>query len=251
MRSSPPIWLSRASAQLALTRPVQVAAVRAETRRLWSSGIPVRILDLGCGTKSPLNFVRYISPCEYLGIDWKIPPHLEGIDESAPCRLLAADLSEPGILGRVTNGKYDAIVLSHVLEHVENYLGLLADAIQVLARDGVIYVEYPSPRSLRLPSRCGTLNFFDDPTHISPPDTLSVVNLLREHGFRIRYASTRHSPKWLLMSPIRVGVAVLWRQPISGPVLWDLVGFATQILAVRSGVRVKHDDSTRINEGRH
>ncbi len=74
------------------------------------------------------------------------------------------------------DGFFDAIVISHVYEHLEKPLDFLADAFRLLSPGGRIYIEVPSPHSRALPNKDDIMvqgvpvapsNFFDDSTHIS------------------------------------------------------------------------------------
>jgi SAM-dependent methyltransferase len=74
----------------------------------------------------------------------------------------------------VPPGSADAIVLSHVLEHVRGEEAFLGRLARLLRPGGELYVEVPTPESARFPRRdeflrrgveVSTVNFFDDATH--------------------------------------------------------------------------------------
>ena len=48
----------------------------------------------------------------------------------------------------------------------------------MLKPDGCIYIEFPSVRSLNLPSMRGALNFCDDKTHLRIYSIQEVANIL-------------------------------------------------------------------------
>ena len=68
---------------------------------------------------------------------------------------------------------------------------LLAALTAKLKPGGSIFVEYPSVRSLSLPSMPGTLNFCDDHSHVRVYDLKEVANVLLANGMLITKAGTR------------------------------------------------------------
>lgn len=69
---------------------------------------------------------------------------------------------------------FDAILLIHVIEHLQAPLGLGKEIQRVLKPGGRIYVEAPNWTSMFVPSfgfhreQHHPFNFFDDPTHVKP-----------------------------------------------------------------------------------
>ena len=84
-----------------------------------------------------------------------------------------------------------------------------------------------------MPSREGTLNFWDDDTHVRPPDYQRVLDLLAAEDVTIDFSAERYRP------PARLAVGVL-TEPISRvrkkvmPGTWALYGFETVIWATRA-----------------
>ena len=75
---------------------------------------------------------------------------------------------------RFLGNKYKVIVISHVLEHVNDPLDFLIKARKLLSDDGVIYIEVPSLTKIGL-SNDRFLDFF----HVAHPWTFSKNGLLR------------------------------------------------------------------------
>jgi hypothetical protein len=98
-----------------------------------------------------------------------------------------------------------------------------------------VYVEFPGPQSLKMPSRRGTLNFHDDATHVRVFDHREVAELLRACGMRVRRAGTRRDPLGILLLPLHAWNAKRAHGYVPGGVFWDLFGFADQVLAERPG----------------
>jgi SAM-dependent methyltransferase len=87
---------------------------------------------------------------------------------------------------------FDFIMLSHLIEHVQDWRSLLTQCYKILKKEGVIYIETPSKHTLSLPSKkyyvekgfpCTTINFFDDSTHVEPTDLGKVSSFGQELGF--------------------------------------------------------------------
>jgi len=98
----------------------------------------IRILDLGCGNGGILEALRD------LGYS-----NLTGIDPSAQCvRYLNQELhidSAQGSLAAMPShvGKFDLVILSHVLEHVRDFQCVVNALNDLVAPDGFIYLEVP------------------------------------------------------------------------------------------------------------
>ena len=75
------------------------------------------------------------------------------------------------------DNSFDFIMLSHLIEHVNDWKSLLDQCSRILKKSGVMYIETPSLHTRNLPSSsvykekglpCQTINFFDDKTHVEP-----------------------------------------------------------------------------------
>ena len=125
------------------------------------------------------------------------------------------------------------IVMAHVIEHLHNGDAVLRALVPKLRPGGMLYVEFPGPRSLHLPSMRGTLNFHDDDTHVRLFTTPEVVGLLESEGLVVIRAGTRRDPVRILLTPIHAVRARRMHGFVPGGVLWDLFGFAERVVAVR------------------
>jgi SAM-dependent methyltransferase len=205
-----------------LFRPTKVSRL---VRVLSSSSSP-RILDLGCGNHSSLYFRTASPECYYVGVDRERPTLKEDLD--AMNRFILADL-QTSRLDDVANESFDVVVASHVLEHLAGGLSLLPLAVSKVRVGGYVYLAYPSARSVDFPSRPGTLNFYDDPTHVTVLRTDSVLHSLSELGIKVvSHGVGRSSRNLLLMGPKIMLSPILGG--VSGPTLWDLYGFEEYVL---------------------
>ncbi len=127
--------------------------------------------------------------------------------------LYTVDLEQPDGLTAVDNDRYDAVVCSHVLEHLGDPYSAVATLAPKVNSGGVIYVEVPSPRSDKLPRAkegwCGIkgcLNFHDDATHQTMGDLTRVNEVLSECGLDVGPVRRRLLWRRVLRSArIRIG----------------------------------------------
>ncbi len=67
----------------------------------------------------------------------------------------------------IPDSSYDFVILHHVVEHMTAPAQILATVCSKLKPGGYIWIAVPSLRSLSLPPAHGTLQFCDDPTHVT------------------------------------------------------------------------------------
>lgn len=89
---------------------------------------------------------------------------------------------------------FDAILGSHVFEHVSDEARLLTELRRVARKGARVYLEVPTPESKNLPRRqlfvdaginVSTLNFFDDSTHLRTFSLEKLSSLLEQAGFKV------------------------------------------------------------------
>ena len=140
-----------------------------------------KILEIGCGIGRNAMFIKkYFNEVEYHGID--ILPK-EKVDSFINFRNVNLEESE---LPYEAN-YFDAIIFTHVLEHLNNPLSLGNEINRILKKGGRIYVEAPNWSSILVPSfgfhreQHNPFNFYDDPTHIKPWTKHSIYEFLSEN----------------------------------------------------------------------
>jgi len=151
-------------------------------------------------------------------------------------RFFATDLDRSD-LAEIPAVYYDAVVMSHVVEHLHDGLAVIERLMDKLKPEGWFYLETPSYRSYNLPSAHGVLNFYDDPTHVRVYDIRAIIDRLAAGGYRIeRWGRRRDWRRVMLMAPpvilFNLGYYPLHRQ-LYGRGLWDLLGMANFVLAQR------------------
>jgi len=129
-----------------------------------------RVLDVGCGRGELLELLRDAGISAY-GVE--VEPDFVDLLREKGLEVAAEDLEHH--LRSIEPGVVDAIVASHVVEHLptDALVRFVQLAQDRLASDGVLVMETPNPESLV----AGSINFYRDPTHIRQvhPDTLAFI----------------------------------------------------------------------------
>lgn len=197
-------------------------------------GQKISVLDVGCGCDSPTITRRWFPDCEYHGIDISDAGH-SARDRAALDVFYQLDLTSSD-LRQVPDDHFDAVFFAHVIEHLPNGLSVLDRLCEKVKPGGKLYVEFPSRRSLRLPSGINTLNFFDDPTHVRFYTLEEVVNRLLGSKMRILRCGTRRDVVRMALSVASIPLqlrTVLEHRKLHARGLWDLLGFAEYVYAER------------------
>jgi SAM-dependent methyltransferase len=187
------------------------------------------ILDVGCGNDSPFNTKKIRPDCLYTGLD---------IDDYNLTKLNIADhyiLCRPeDFAANIAKfaGQFDAVISCHNLEHCNDRRSTVSAMVEALKPGGVLYLGFPSERSVRLPSRGGCLNYYDDPTHKdAPPDVDAIVGELTRAGLSVRCYNPDRPPLYRFVGLIFEPLSRIRNKVMLGT--WALYGFETRIWAVR------------------
>lgn len=153
------------------------------------------LLDLGASDGETLGHIAELRPdlrlraADKFGQPEKYPA---GTDfcradfESEPLRWPAASV--------------DVITCMHLVEHLRDLTPLLREVARLLKPGGRIYFETPHPKSLTLPSLREspvpfTMNFHDDPTHVTIVGMDTLAQQTAAAGLRVEQTGT--SRNWL------------------------------------------------------
>lgn len=94
---------------------------------------------------------------------------------------------------------FDAVVMYHVLEHVQDPLEVLKEIRRILADGGVVIIEVPHPNGIdALLSRKLRKSIFDYPHHRFGFPKRTLKSMLLAAGFKVR--TIESSPSFLLIS---------------------------------------------------
>ncbi len=122
-----------------------------------------RLLDVGCGDGSFLQFMKRLG-WEVAGVD--SDPAAVRLAQSQNLRVVRGTLEETPFPGE----SFDAITLSHLIEHVDDPRSLLAECRRLLKKDGVLVILTPNTESF------GHKFFGDKWRGLEPPRHLILFN---------------------------------------------------------------------------
>lgn len=120
----------------------------------------LKILDYGCGVK-PYEYIFEPFKKEYVGIDVGENPH-------ADMRI------EPDEKLNFSDGYFDVVLSSQVLEHVENTKLYLSECSRVLKPGGILFL-----------STHGTWQFHSSPIDVQRWTSYGLKKLIEGYGFTI------------------------------------------------------------------
>lgn len=137
------------------------------------------ILDIGCGAGTllqELSALGYMSigverDTRSLSLDGKNITVLEGTAETLPAQILPESC--------------DAIVISHVLEHLSDPIAALRSAAKLLKPTGLLFCEVPNNESLIAKQSGLSWEHLDIPRHINFFDEQSLKIVAQNTGLKI------------------------------------------------------------------
>ena len=189
----------------------------------------ISILDVGAGSHSATITKEWFPKCHYTGIDMANYQNDEA-DFKAMDEFIEMDLTKLEF-GKIPENKFDMIVMSHVIEHLHNGDKVIEGLISKLKKGGIIYLEFPSERSVNFPSKRETLNFYDDPTHCRIYSVKEVSRLLAENHLNILSSGIRRQIVNILLMPFKIVYQSITKGYVRGGVYWDYYGFAEYVCA--------------------
>ena len=190
------------------------------------------VLDVGAGSHSPTITKKWLPGCHYTGIDIVKSYNNDEQDLKAMDAFIEMDLTMLDF-SRMQDDHFDLIIMSHVIEHLHNGDRVIEGLIKKLKPGGLIYLEFPSERSVHFPSQKETLNFYDDPTHVRIFSVREVTTILSRKGFNILSSGTRRQIINILLMPLKIVYQKLTLGYVRGGVYWDFYGFAEYVFAQR------------------
>lgn len=201
----------------------------------WVKAPAPAILDVGCTGNTALETRKAFPKAIYDGIDISEPSQAA---RSQMRNFYRMDLSLLDF-SAIPDGTYDAIVLSHVVEHVHNAKDVIRGIAQKLKPGGIMYVEFPRAESIGMPSAIGTLQFCDDDTHIQIYTLADIANAMLDGGLKILDGGRRRDWRLILLSPLAIPMQIrslirFGKLNAAGG-LYDLYGFADFVLGQKSG----------------
>jgi len=190
---------------------------------------PFILLDIGAGNHSCSKYKNAFPNCEYHGVDLDKNYNNDENDFSLMKAFYEMDLTLLDF-SSIPNNYFDFIMMAHIIEHLHNGDKVIEGLIPKLKSGGYIYIEYPGIQSTKLPSMNGSLNFYDDDTHIRVYSIPEITKVLGNQ-FEILSSGTRRNLAFLIAMPFKILLnAIKFKKP-SGNTFWDLLGFAELVFA--------------------
>ena len=189
----------------------------------------INILEVGAGSHSPSITKKYYQESIYHGIDISKNYNYSEEDILLMDKFFEMDLTKLNF-DEIPDDNYDLIIMSHIIEHLHNGNRVIEGLINKLKSGGIIYIEYPSERSVKLPSMKETLNFYDDPTHCRIFSRTEIRNILENINCNVLEDGIRRHKINILLMPIKIVHQLITLRYIKGGVFWDFYGMADYVI---------------------
>lgn len=159
-----------------------------------------RVLDVGCGNKSPENIKKILSKVYYIGIDVGDYNQTENSKKCVEEYYIVKSKKFAEEIEKYKNS-FDVVISSHNIEHCEEPKRVLLAMIDALKKGGRLYMSFPSEESQYFPKgRNGCLNFYDDCSHKKIPNWEEINLILIKRKMNIIFKTKNNQP--YLMSKI-------------------------------------------------
>jgi len=188
-----------------------------------------KVLDVGCGNNSPQKIKSVRPDVFYVGVDIGLYNQNTRPDKFAD-KIILTDAENFHKKIEEYSNEFDSLICAHNLEHCNDYLAVTRAMNKALKIGGKMYISFPSVRSQNLPSRNGTLNFYDDNTHVNLISYNSFISFLKDNNLSIEFSTQNSTPLipfvlGLLLEPL----SRIFNQNIPF-CTWALYGFETIII---------------------
>lgn len=96
----------------------------------------------------------------------------------------------------------------------------------------MLFMSFPNSDSVDFPHREGTLNFYDDPTHIYIPDMELIINILKNEGVKIIMEKKGYKPVYYcILGGVMEPLSKIKKRVMKGT--WGYWGFESVIWSQR------------------
>lgn len=186
---------------------------------------PFKLLDVGAGNHSASRITSVFPACTYYGVDLSKDYNNNAEDFAAMKEFYELDLTKLDY-SMIPDEHFDGIWMAHVIEHLHNGDQVLPLLLKKLKKGGYFYIEYPGEKSTRLPSMRGTLNFYDDTTHVRLYAVPELASIFTANNCTVLQSGTRRNWFYILAMPLRAILSLVKKGHLEGNIFWDVMGFA-------------------------
>lgn len=181
----------------------RAARIRLEDRGLGrAQGTGQRMLDVGCGNGQFLKWARQLGWNCY-GIE--VDAAAAAVARGHGIEIVGSDLRE---LGQAHDRTFDAITLSHVIEHVYDPIDTLRQCWRLLKPGGYLWIQTPNTDSVGYEIYGADWRGLEAPRHLVLFNLASLSWSLERAGFegiRILPPADVAEPVFMLSASIRLG----------------------------------------------
>lgn len=161
-----------------------------------------KVLEIGCGDGSLLNNLRNLG-WEVEGVDFD-PGAVRTAIEHHQLNVRLGSVEEQGYL----DSSFDAIVMSHVIEHIPDPVRLLAECARLLKPGGTVVISTPNLNSMGYQHFKSSWLSLDPPRHLYLFNSQTLTNTVQKGGLEV--TSTRTTTRgtleiWLASKAIAGG----------------------------------------------
>lgn len=191
-----------------------------------------KLLDIGTGNHSASKTVSMFPACEYYGVDLNKDYNNSEEDFKVMKSFYEMDLTLLDF-HVIPDNYFDGIWMVHVIEHLHNGDQVIEKLISKLKVGGYMYIEYPGIKSTKLPSMHGSLNFYDDPSHVRIYSVKELTDLFDKLGCSVLKGGTRRNLFFILAAPFRILSHWVRGKKLIGNIFWDTLGFAEYVYIIK------------------
>jgi len=187
------------------------------------------VLDVGCGNDSAFHAKNINPHMVYEGVDIG-EYHLDHKDAFDGYTLV--DSEQFAMALECMSKEYDLVISNHNIEHCFSPYRVLEAMCVRLKPGGMLYLAFPHENTIGLPSRSGSLNFYDDATHSWLPSASFIIQLLENNGLTLLEAHVPYQPgKEYLLGLFMEPLSRLKNKVMPGT--WAYWGFENVLIAMR------------------